>query len=254
VHVPELIPLGRGRRFEASRAVHLGDVLPTGEVRLDALAAYLQDIAGDDGGDAGIDRHLAWVVRKTTLAFVRRPVMTERLHLVTWASRTGGRWAERRTTISVAGEAAVEAAAVWVCVDVKTRRPAKLSPRFWEMYGEAVGERTVSSRLTHPDPPAEVAAQARPWPLRAADIDVLEHVNNAAVWAAVEDVLHRQGVAQRVAWAELEYRSAIEPDASLTVAVTPAEPAGGSGVAGGPVWVWLLASGTVQASAQVALT
>jgi acyl-ACP thioesterase len=181
--------------------------------------------------------------------------MTERLHMVTWASRTGSRWAERRTTISVGGEPAVEAAAVWVCVDVNTRRPAKLTPRFWEMYGEAVGERTVSSRLTHPDPPADVAERGRPWPLRAADIDVLEHVNNAAVWAAVEDVLHRQGLAQRVAWAELEYRSAIEPDASLTVATAPASPASASASAsgGGAVWVWLLASGTVQASAQVAL-
>jgi acyl-ACP thioesterase len=229
--------------------VHLGDVLPSGEVRLDALASYLQDIAGDDGGDAGIDRHLAWVVRKTTLAFVRRPVMTERLNLVTWASRTGGRWAERRTTISVEGEPAVEAAAVWVCVDVNTRRPARLTPRFWEMYGEAVGERTVSSRLTHPDPPADAVKQGRPWPLRAADIDVLDHVNNAAVWTAVEDALHRRGVAQRVAWAELEYRSAIEPDASLTLASAAAPSS-----EGGAVWVWLLASGTVQASARVALT
>jgi acyl-ACP thioesterase len=89
--------------------------------------------------------------------------------------------------------------------------------------------------------------------LRAADIDVLDHVNNAAVWTAVEDALHRRGVAQRVAWAELEYRSAIEPDASLTLASAAASSSSSSSE-GGAVWIWLLASGTVQASAQVALS
>jgi acyl-ACP thioesterase len=242
--VPEMVPPGPGRRYEASRAVRLGEVLPSGEVRLDALAAYLQDIAGDDGGDAAIDRHLAWVVRKTALVFHRRPVMTDQVQLVTWGSRTGSRWAERRTTISVNGEPAVEAAAIWVCVDIKTRRPAKLSPRFWEMYGEAVGERTVSSRLSHSDPTDEVAGQGRRWPLRAADIDVLDHVNNAAVWVAVEDFLYRQGLSRRPVWAELEYRTAIEPDAELTVT---------GQIEGTTAWVWVLAGDAVQASAAVAL-
>jgi acyl-ACP thioesterase len=226
------------------RAVALGDVLPSGRVRLDALAAYLQDIAGDDGGDARIDRHLAWVVRKTTLVFRSRPVMADRLQLVTWASGVGSRWAERRTTLSVDGEPAVETAAVWVCVDVKSRRPARLSPRFWEMYGEAVGERTVSSRLTHPAPPADAVERSRPWPLRVSDIDVLDHVNNAAVWAAVEDALYRQDPNHRVAWAELEYHSAMEPDAELTVA---------SQIEGTSAWIWLLADRAVQASANVTL-
>jgi acyl-ACP thioesterase len=242
--VPEMVPPGPGRRFEASRAVRLGEVLPSGEARLDSLAAYLQDIAGDDGGDAAIDRHLAWVVRKTSLVLDRRPVMADQLHLVTWGSRTGSRWAERRTTISVNGEPGVEAAAIWVCVDIASRRPAKLSPRFWEMYGEAVGERTVSSRLTHPDPSLDVAQGGRPWPLRAGDIDVLDHVNNAAVWMAVEDFLYRQGLSQQTVWAELEYRTAIEPDADLTVT---------GQIDGTMAWVWVLAADAVQASAVVAL-
>jgi acyl-ACP thioesterase len=185
-------------------------------------------------------------VRRTTLSLVRRPVASEHLQLVTWASGSGSRWAERRTTISAAGEPLVEAASLWVCVDLATRRPVKLSDRFWEMYGEAVGQRTVSPRLTHPDPPADAVDKARPWPLRLADIDVLQHVNNAAIWAAVEDELWRgapEAEAQAdISWAEMEYRSAIDADARLSVVSHADEDA---------TRVWLLTDDGVQASAVV---
>jgi len=222
----------------------MADVLPSGHVRLDALARYLQDIATDDGEDARIDRHLSWLVRKTTMVIKRRPRLAERLELITWASGTGGRWAERRTTITAAGQPVVEAVAVWVCVDLETRRPAPLSDRFWDKYGDAVGTRKVSSRLAHPDPPEEIVLRAEPWPLRATDIDVFDHVNNAAVWMPVEHLLYEHKASDRAAWAELEYRGAIEPDVELSVAAS---------VDASVASLWLVAGGTVQASAVVGL-
>ena len=56
-----LVAPGAGRRFVATRRVRLGDVLPSGDARLDAIARYLQDVAADDGHDAGIDSHLVWL-------------------------------------------------------------------------------------------------------------------------------------------------------------------------------------------------
>jgi acyl-ACP thioesterase len=224
--------------------VRLGDVLPSGRVRLDALARYLQDIASEDGSDAGIDRDLAWVVRRSGLRVYRRPRHGQGLDLVTWASGTGSRWAERRTTISVAGQVAVEAAAIWVCVDIATLRPARLSPRFWEMYGTAAGPRLVSSRLLHPEPTPEVAAAGRPWPLRLADLDLFDHVNNAVTWAALEDEVARVAPTARIRWAEVEYRRAIERDTDVVLA---------SRAEGSTMRVWLLADATVLASAAVGL-
>ena len=46
----------------------------------------------------------------------------------------------------------MEAVALWVCMDAATRRPARLSARFWEMYGDAVG-RPVGVIPTHPSRP-----------------------------------------------------------------------------------------------------
>jgi acyl-ACP thioesterase len=233
-----------GRQFATARRVRLGDVLPTGEVRLDALARYLQDVAADDGRDAGIANYLAWLVRKTVINLTRRPLMGEEMELVTWASGSGARWAERRTTISVDGEAVVEAASLWVCVDIATMRPIRLPDHFWTMYGDAVGDRIVTSRLSHPDLPEELPEQHRPWPLRVADIDALGHVNNAATWAAVEDEVDRVAPGRPVVGAELEYRSPIDRSQDTVVA---------SRLDGAELHVWLAAEGTVLASAAVSL-
>jgi acyl-ACP thioesterase len=238
-----LVPPGAGRQYRATRLVRLSDVLPTGEARLDALARYLQDVAADDGRDAGIANHMAWLVRKTVIGVRRRPRLEGPLDLVTWASGSGARWAERRTTISVLGDPVVEAASLWVCVDLATMRPSRLPERFWTMYGEAVGDRIVSSRLTHPDLPVDPSRPERPWPLRVADIDVIGHVNNAATWAAVEDEVDHVARGSQVVRAELEYRGPIDRSQATTLA---------SQVEGQHMHVWLAAEGDVLASAALA--
>lgn len=234
------VPRRAGRQFASRRLVRLGDVLPSGEARLDAIARYLQDVAADDGRDAGIDGYLAWLVRKTVMTVLRRPRMGEEVELVTWASGSGARWAERRTTISVSGAPVIEAASLWVCVDLATMRPMRPPERFWTMYGEAIGDRVVTSRLTHCDLPDDPTPDHRPWPLRAADLDVLGHVNNAATWAAVEDELDRLAPGRRLAAAELEYRGPI--DRSHDTVVT-------SRLGEQTLEVWLAAAGSVLASA-----
>ena len=238
---------GAGRRYTGGRTVRLSDVLPSGRARLDAIARYLQDIASDDGRDAGIDSDLAWVVRKTIAELRRRPRLDEQLDLVTWASGSGSRWASRRTTMSAGGEPIVEAAALWVCVDPARLRPAKLSERFWTMYGEAVEDRPVSPRLDHPDPPADLVARARPWPLRISDFDVLDHVNNAVTWAAVEDELGRVVPDDSIRRIEVEYREPMDRTDSFGIV---------SQVTDGTVQIWLVAAvaaGAVLASARIHL-
>jgi acyl-ACP thioesterase len=209
---------------------------------LDAIARYLQDVAADDGRDASIEGYLAWLVRKTILGVTRRPRLGERVDLVTWASGSGARWAERRTTISVAGEVLIESASLWVCVDVGTMRAIRLPQRFWDVYGEAADGRTVSTRLTHPDRPATGPGGSRPWPLRATDLDILGHVNNAVTWAAIEDELDRLGLGGGLAGADLEYREPIDRSHDLTIV---------SQVEGGRATIWLTGAETVLASAVV---
>jgi len=237
----ELVPEpAAGRRFTTERRVRWGDADRFGRLRLDAVARYLQDTANDDTRDTGEDPSAPWVVRRTRIDLDRPPRTGEVIALTTFAGGLGSRWAERRTSIrSVAADRRVEATSLWVRMDPKTGRPARLDDRFLSLYAEAAGGRTVGSRLRHAGPLDD--AESRPWPLRSTDHDALGHVNNAATWAAVEDELDRLGLVP--ARAELEYRDALSPDDRVELR---------SVVDGADVLrLWLCVGGRVRASAVV---
>jgi acyl-ACP thioesterase len=182
----------QGRVFRSGRRVRLGDVDPLGRLRLDALARYLQDVSGDDTDDSGLPDAQDWVVRRTVVEQRRAAVLGERLELATFCSGYGSRWAERRVSILGEGGAVVDAVTVWVHVDPATGRPKALSEAFHALYDAAAGGREVLARQVH-DPLAVgtdgVATFA--WQPRAADLDILDHANNAVAWAILEELRNR---------------------------------------------------------------
>lgn len=207
-------PAPGARRFTARRSVRLGDVSPGGRARLDAIVRYLQDVSDDDTRDAGLDDP-GWVVRRTVVRVEAFPSYQEPIELTTWCSGLGGRWAERR--VSISGETArVEAAVLWVHVDPATFRPLPLTPGFHERYGPSTGGRTVSSRLVLPSVPDGAAAGER-WPLRYTDLDALHHVNNAAVWEAVEQELGPRRELRAPLEAIVEHRAEVMLDDDLAM-------------------------------------
>lgn len=244
----DLGPAPRGARtFTSRREVRFGDVDRHGHLRLDALAAYLQDVAGDDTADAGLRGVGAWVLRRNVVQVVHPPAVGQLVTLTTWASGAGSRWAERRLSVRAANgteDVCVDGVSLWVYVDPVTLRPVPLDAGFVDTYHAATGGRTVSSRLQHPSEPETGApVTRRPWVLRATDIDPLGHVNNAATWAIVEEVLAEDPwpVPNR---AELEYRSAIEPGAEVVVDVHRSR-------SETSLWVRSAGSGPLYATARV---
>ncbi len=195
--------------FTTNRRVRLADVGPDGCCRLDALTRFAQDIARDDSADSGLDSPMNWVVRRTMIEVEMEPVFQEWLELTTWCSGYGSRWAERRTQIRGDTAGRVEVVTLWVRVDGDSGRPAKLSPDFFELYGEACAGRQVSARTSLSSRPPESAEQ-RGWELRFSDLDVLGHVNNAAQWATVEEALDIAGLPRRGMRVELEHAGALE--------------------------------------------
>ena len=235
----ELLPVpARGRRFTARRRVRLGDVDRLGRMRLDAVARHLQDVASDDAADSGLDG--GWVVRRTLIATARPAVLGEDLHLTTFCSGTGRSWAERRTSIIGADGASVEAVSLWVHVDQVTGRPLALGEAFHARYGEAAGERRVSTRLALPGPPSDAAT--RPWPVRAVDLDVFDHVNNASHWPILEEVLTGPDV-DRVGIAEMEYLVPVDLGTPVELHTTTAPGSAGA---------WLVAGGRVHTASRSA--
>jgi acyl-ACP thioesterase len=231
-------PVG-GRQVEGRRRVRLGDVTASGRLRLDALAAYLQDVAADDVDEVGIPG--AWVLRRVVLRLGDLPRFRDDVRLVTFCSGTGSRWAERRTSVFVGERVAVESVALWVYID-ESGRPAPLEEWFRQFYAVAAGGRKVSGRLQHGPPPPD--AEQRPWPLRRADFDVLAHVNNAASWQAVEEEIARSASGRRIVGAEIEYRSPVDPGDELDLVTVHSATR---------VSCWLVCAGDVRVSALVEL-
>ena len=196
-----------GRTRSSTRRVRLSDMDAHGRLRLDAAARFLQDVAIDDVQETGwgMPEHL-WFVRRI-LVDVLHPFLDDReVELTTWCSGVAAIAAGRRW--SVVGDAGgrIEVDSVWVHLDAAAN-PARIE--HFGVYAEAAGRRHVSTRLELPDPPGN-AARTR-WSLRATDVDLHGHVNNAVYWQAVEELLPALGADPRLPLqAELDYRRPID--------------------------------------------
>lgn len=197
------------RRFTYRTRVGLADAAPDGRARLDAVARWLQDAAHADIADSGLSSTSAWVVRRSVVRIERFPRFEEALELTTWASGTGRMWAERTTTIA----GCAETVTVWVHLDPHSGRPRPLDDDFDRIYGPSAAGRTVKARLRHPDPPQDAARI--PWVFRRSDLDVAAHVNNAAYWTVLEELVPQPAVPLT---AEIEFRAPADAGAKAVVA------------------------------------
>jgi acyl-ACP thioesterase len=227
--------------FTSSRRVRLGDVDPSSRLRLDAIARYLQDVSGDDTADAYPKDRMLWVVRRTAIEVHRPCGFREDLTMSTWCSGLGSRWAERRVSLEGERGGRVEAASLWVCVDKGSGRPARLPEDFTERYGVAADVPAVDAKLRLPSPPEGVATT--PWTFRRTDFDALDHVNNAAYWAVVEEELAERAELGHRLRADLEYGAGIDHGEQVEVAVAGADQ--------GVLTCWLLVGGSIRAAAAV---
>ncbi|HQT98957.1 MAG TPA: thioesterase [Acidimicrobiales bacterium] len=219
-----------GRRFDEEFTVRLGDVDPRGVLRLDGVARYLQDVATDDWQDTGVDSDDIWVVRRTAIRLVAGahwPTYLQRMRLTTWCGGVGAAWAERRTNVYVNDELLVESVALWVPTD-RSGHPVRMRPSFFQVYGEAVKDRKVSGRVTIPA--LDESATHREWPLRRADLDIVGHVNNAALWQAVQET-----ASDDVRAVSVIHHGSIEWGDDVTLASTPTR-------------AWLLVRGETRVS------
>ena len=160
------------------------------------------------------------------------------------SSSSPGAAASPRSRPAGAGRSAATAAAAprsTASGSISTRTSGR--PGSWASTSTAkpraggVCRRSSSSPIRRP-------TRASPWPLRATDVDVHGHVNNAVYWQAVEHVLPSSGVdpGQRLV-AELDYRDPIDLGDEIELVAEPAaarRPSRvgrnqGRGAGGGPI-------------------
>jgi acyl-ACP thioesterase len=214
----------RGRTYSAVRRVRLSDMDSRGRVRLDTIARYLQDVAIDDVQETGwgIPDHL-WFIRSIRLE-VLSPFLADReIELVTWCDGLAAIAAGRRWSVTGDAGGRAEVDSVWIHLD-REERPARIDG--FDLYAEAAGGRTVSSKLVLPDPPDDAGRVS--WQVRVTDIDQHGHVNNTAYWQAVEERLVRRGADPAAPLrVRIEFRHPIDPDDVVSLLEYPAPDAFG---------------------------
>jgi acyl-ACP thioesterase len=226
-------PTPDGRVFERVVRPGFADCAPSGRMRLDGLARWLQDVAYADVEDAGLAEKSVWVVRRTRMDVRRFPRFGEEFELATFCSGMGRMWAERRTTVTRVGaeRGDVEAVALWVHLDPVNWRPVPLGEDEFELYGRAAAGRKVTARLRHPAPGG--IEQSSMWLFRDTELDIAGHVNNAAYWTPLEEEL-LSGPEPAALDVEIEFR-------------TPAQ-SGVKRVLGAGRWRWIVDGHDVVAS------
>ena len=171
----------------------LADCAPSGRMRLDAIARWMQDAAYADVDDAGVAGHAFWILRRTRIQVHRFPEINEPYRVQTFCSGVGRLVAERRTVISPVadpGRAIVDTASLWVHLDPATRRPSHITQdEFDRLANNGYGERPVSHRLKHPRPEPGSGVKLFDWYFRRVDTDLADHVNNAVYWELLEEEL-----------------------------------------------------------------
>jgi acyl-ACP thioesterase len=182
----------------------LADCAPSGRVRLDALARFVQDITYADADEVGLSRSAAWVVRRTRMWVARFPRFGEHLKLATFCSGLGRMWAERRTSIAGDDSGEVEVVSLWVHLDPIRGRPTPLTEEELAVWGESAAGRKVTARLRHPAP--DGSEDGFSWWFRHTECDLAGHINNAAYLQPLEEEL-LQGEDLESIDVEIEYRS-----------------------------------------------
>jgi acyl-ACP thioesterase len=209
-------PPPAGRVYNQTRRPGPGDCAPSGRMRLDALACWLQDIAYADVEDAGVAEGVVWVVRRARIRVRRFPRFGESCAISTFCTGLGRMWAERGTTIAHedAETVDVDAAFLWVHLDPLGTHPTELTREELAKYGEAAAGRRVSARLRHPAP--QPAERSFTWTFRATECDLAGHINNTAYWHPLEEELLRECDPDAID-VEIEYRTPAQPGAKTVL-------------------------------------
>ncbi|WP_271799204.1 acyl-[acyl-carrier-protein] thioesterase [Dietzia maris] len=259
--------------FSTRRRVRTGDVDPQRRLRLDSVARYLQDIAADNLDATGHARtDPFWIVRRTVIDVIEPISWPATVGLQRWCSGLSSRWANMRVRLTVEdseasedpegpdgmpapGTAAlgpptargglVETEAFWIHVTA-AGLPARISDSgMASLAGTTDIHRLRWAGLTQDCPPERPGEpQDRPHLLRSTDFDPLQHVNNAAYLAVVEDELQQHAdLLQRRHRVVIEYLRPVRPGATMTVRRRRA---------GDRLELWLMVDGVVAAAVLVA--
>lgn len=171
-------------RYKESFTIRASETGYSGRARVDSIANFLQEIAGNHASVLNFDvtdlqkNEMTWVLHQLHLKMERMPDWRETVEIETWPS-SGDRlraYRDFRITDSENNEIGV-ALSYWVIMDMKSRRPIRIPQEIIEMrLPEGNHVLPLSSGVTID----ELQTEALPFSVRRTDTDINRHANNVA--------------------------------------------------------------------------
>ncbi|MDN5756924.1 MAG: thioesterase [Tomitella sp.] len=219
--------------FATSYRVRTGDVDQHKTLRLDSVARYLQDVGHDNLEATGFVRtDPFWIVRRTVIDVIEPISWPGTVTLQRWCAALSTRWANMRVRITAEHETSrlnpnerpaglIETEAFWINVNDQGL-PTRISDGGFDLLASTAEDHRLKWQAmnpnTLPDADNPDIPRDRPHVLRSTDFDPLEHVNNAAYWAAVEDELvEHPDLTARPHRAVIEYLRPVPPGSTMLI-------------------------------------
>ena len=161
-------------------------------LRTSRMFSIFEEIAGDHcnmvglGTDKTRDRGIVWVIASQQLWINRLPRYEERVHLMTWPSKTRmGFFPRHYRILDAGGEVLVESVSMWGLINFETRE--LINP---DDYGIEVNPVEIEGE-------AKMKGGPRPIDFTSSDhirvpfsyIDINGHLNNARYFDMIEDII-----------------------------------------------------------------
>jgi acyl-CoA thioesterase FadM len=179
------------QRFEDRYRVRFDEADSSGALRPSGLLRYAQDLAWRHSEMAGFGREWYdevgsfWLVRSVALAIEASVGYGEELSGVTEVVGWRRVWARRQTAFTAIDGAAIATVRTdWVLLSA-AGRPMRIPEELTRLL--APGKLYRPQKVELGEPP--VGARSAPATVRAADIDPLGHLNNAAYLDIVDEVI-----------------------------------------------------------------
>ena len=163
--------------------IHFYEIDYSKKALITSIINFFGDIAMQQSDALGIgldwliEENLAWVIYKWDVTMIRYPKLNEKVTVRTWPYSLRKFYAYRQFDIlDEEGNVICTADSIWFLIDIKRRKPTKISDEMYEAYGVAkdFNESVDFGKL---QVPKDIEVE-KYFNVRYSDIDTNRHVNN----------------------------------------------------------------------------
>lgn len=189
------------------------EVNTDGFALLSTLANAMQESAGAHADSLGwsmqalLDQNMGWILNRFTLDIKRYPKAGEMVHIETWPSGADRLFAYRDFELFDDNkELVLTARTAWLILDIARRRPIPTPPDVVEIGAQSQRSARIEVDGKLPRPDGNPVSSLR-FPVRRADLDINQHVNNVRYMEWVLETLYEGSEAPKPSYFDIQFKA-----------------------------------------------